>query len=199
MSRCPSAPKRASPADCRDAGRPFPPCRRNTTRNRGATLRPGRTTDLCGRVLAEGGRTCDQAGRGSREARTCFHHALSAIRASDLAQRWRALLGRETVLYFQGERAAQHADIAALLELAEIAGDDTWRGQARRGGHATPPPRPITERKRPHGRGDRGRTSGTTWRWKWKRGRTRSQPCCGWESMRSSRRPSGRRLTRRSG
>ena len=58
------------------------------------------------------------------EARTFFTRALEVIEPVDLERRWRALLGREKVLHYRGERAPQREDIAALLALAEALGDD---------------------------------------------------------------------------
>jgi predicted ATPase/DNA-binding SARP family transcriptional activator len=67
----------------------------------------------------------------TREAKIFFDHALARIRPQDDEQRWRALWGRETALFFRGERAAQRADIAAMLDLAETSADDRRRAQAQ--------------------------------------------------------------------
>jgi len=64
------------------------------------------------------------------EARTFFDRALALIAPEDHARRWRALLGRETVLHTQGDLEAQARDLKALLELAETFDDDTRRAQA---------------------------------------------------------------------
>jgi len=66
----------------------------------------------------------------TREARIFFDRALARIGPRDDEQRWRALGGRETALFFRGEREAQRADIAAMLELAETRDDDRRRAQA---------------------------------------------------------------------
>lgn len=65
------------------------------------------------------------------EARTFFDRVIEWIEPEDSERRWQALLGRETALFFRGERAAQKADVDALLELAEITNDDTRRAQAQ--------------------------------------------------------------------
>ncbi len=64
------------------------------------------------------------------EARIFFDRALERIAAEDHERRWRSLSGREAIFNLREERAAQYADILALLELAEILDDDTRRAQA---------------------------------------------------------------------
>ncbi len=64
------------------------------------------------------------------EARTFFDRALEGIEPADHERRWQALSGRETVLSLREERDVQKKDIEALLELAEVIGDDTRRAQA---------------------------------------------------------------------
>jgi hypothetical protein len=61
------------------------------------------------------------------EARTFFDRALEGIAPEDREQRWQVLQRREVVLDFRGEREAQGADLAALLELAEAFDDNTRR------------------------------------------------------------------------
>ncbi len=65
------------------------------------------------------------------EAFVFFDRALGAIEPEDRERCWRALWGRETVLFFRGERLAQKADIEALLALAECLDDDAHRAQAQ--------------------------------------------------------------------
>lgn len=65
----------------------------------------------------------------TQEARAFFDHALDGINPLDHERHWRALGGREQVLDTRGERAAQEADLTALLELAEVFDDDTRRSQ----------------------------------------------------------------------
>ena len=64
------------------------------------------------------------------EARHFFTAALDAIEPGDEERRWQALCGRETALYYRGERLTQKADLDALLALAEQLDDDGRRGQA---------------------------------------------------------------------
>ncbi len=64
------------------------------------------------------------------EALTFFDRALSRIVPEDTERRWRALSGREIARFFRGERPAQHADIVAMLDLADQVNEDTWRAQA---------------------------------------------------------------------
>ena len=78
--------------------------------------------------LAAGERATSQG--ATREARTFFDRALELIEPADHAQRWRALWGREAVLHLLGDQAAQQADVAALLALAETMDDDTRRSRA---------------------------------------------------------------------
>ena len=63
------------------------------------------------------------------EAKIFFDRALDAMAPEDGEHRWQALWGRETALFFQGERLAQEADIVALHDLAETLDDDTRRAQ----------------------------------------------------------------------
>jgi len=65
------------------------------------------------------------------EARAFFDRAVECIPPEAGERRWRALLGREAVLCFRGERAAQQADVAALLDMAETFDDDSWRARAQ--------------------------------------------------------------------
>jgi predicted ATPase/DNA-binding SARP family transcriptional activator len=65
------------------------------------------------------------------EARIFYDSALEGIEPGDQERRWRALWGRETALFFRGERPAQKTDIEALLELAEALDDDLRRAQAQ--------------------------------------------------------------------
>ncbi len=65
------------------------------------------------------------------EASIFFDRAIAGIEVADNERRWQALEGRETALCFRGEREAQKADIAALLELAETLADETRRAQAQ--------------------------------------------------------------------
>lgn len=78
--------------------------------------------------LAAGERAAAQG--ATLEARAFFDDALAAVEPADSARRWHALLSREAVLNLREERAAQQADIAALLQLADDSGDDGWRAQA---------------------------------------------------------------------
>ncbi len=64
------------------------------------------------------------------EARRFFDRALELLPPIDRERRWRALLGREAVLHVRGEREAQQADIAGLLELAEELDDSARRAEA---------------------------------------------------------------------
>ncbi len=64
------------------------------------------------------------------EARTFFDHASELVDPSDPERRWRALLGRETVLHMHGDVEPQQQDLTALLDLAEAFDDDTRRAQA---------------------------------------------------------------------
>lgn len=64
------------------------------------------------------------------EARNFYERALKLVEPDDLQRRWQVLLGRESVFNFRGERDAQKADIAALLDLAESLDDDERRAQA---------------------------------------------------------------------
>ncbi len=64
------------------------------------------------------------------EATAFFDRALAHIGPLDGARRWQALLGRETVLFYRGDRAAQQADVTALLDLADALDDDALRAQA---------------------------------------------------------------------
>ncbi|MBI5563750.1 MAG: AAA family ATPase [Chloroflexi bacterium] len=64
------------------------------------------------------------------EASIFFDRALELIEPNDHERRWRAVLGRESVLDLRGERAAQKLDVAALLELAEVLDDNTRQAQA---------------------------------------------------------------------
>jgi len=71
------------------------------------------------------------AGQGAAtEARACFERVLALIEPHDRDRRWRALRGRQAVLFLTGERAAGQADIAALLALAEEADSQAWRAEA---------------------------------------------------------------------
>jgi predicted ATPase/DNA-binding SARP family transcriptional activator len=65
------------------------------------------------------------------EARIFFDRAIDLIGTGKDERLWKALWGRETALYFRGERTAQKEDIGALLALAETFGDDTRRAQAQ--------------------------------------------------------------------
>ncbi len=71
-----------------------------------------------------------QASSALAEARKFFDRALELLPPIDRERRWRALLGREGVLDLRGEREAQHADIAALLELAGDFDEDARRAEA---------------------------------------------------------------------
>lgn len=64
------------------------------------------------------------------EARRFFDRALELLPPVDRERRWRALLGRATVLDLRGERESQKADIEALLELAEAVDDDARKAEA---------------------------------------------------------------------
>ncbi|MBK9710398.1 MAG: AAA family ATPase [Kouleothrix sp.] len=64
------------------------------------------------------------------EARIFFDRALEGIAPEDHERRWRALTGRQATLFLAGERAAEQADIAALLELADAAANQAWRAEA---------------------------------------------------------------------
>ena len=64
------------------------------------------------------------------EARTFFDRALALLEPSDLDQRWRALSGRQAALFLAGDRAAEQADIAALLAIADAAANPAWRAEA---------------------------------------------------------------------
>ncbi len=88
----------------------------------------GRQTQAVDFWLRAGERATAQG--ATLEATTFFDRALEQIAPEDYERRWRALWGRETALYFRGERAAQPADIAALLTVAESLGDDARRAQA---------------------------------------------------------------------
>lgn len=68
---------------------------------------------------------------GLAEARRFFDRALELLPPIDRERRWRALLGRVGVLDLRGERVAQKADVAALLELAEAMDDDARLAEAR--------------------------------------------------------------------
>lgn len=72
------------------------------------------------RAIAQGATT---------EARIFFDNALKLIDRADHDRCWRALCGRETVLDMQGDRAAQEADLTALLNLAETVDDNTRRAK----------------------------------------------------------------------
>lgn len=63
------------------------------------------------------------------EARIFFDRAVESVEPGDRERRWQALWGREEVLDLRGERSAQEADLAALLDLAEAFDDDTRRAQ----------------------------------------------------------------------
>lgn len=65
----------------------------------------------------------------TREAKTFFDRALASIGPHEHDRRWRALIGREKVLDFQGERAAQKADIAALSSLADETHNPVWQAE----------------------------------------------------------------------
>ncbi|HNB50620.1 MAG TPA: hypothetical protein PK530_01685, partial [Anaerolineales bacterium] len=64
------------------------------------------------------------------EARNFYERALKLVEPGDLQRRWQVLLGRESVFNFRGERDAQKAEIAALLDLADSLDDDERRAQA---------------------------------------------------------------------
>jgi predicted ATPase len=64
------------------------------------------------------------------EAKIFFDRALDALPPDDYEPRWQALAGRETALFFQGERVAQEADIVALRTLAETHHDAPRQAQA---------------------------------------------------------------------
>jgi predicted ATPase/DNA-binding SARP family transcriptional activator/class 3 adenylate cyclase len=61
------------------------------------------------------------------EAQTFFERSLERIAAQDYERHWRARQGRERVLNVRGERAAQEAELKALLEVAEALDDDIKR------------------------------------------------------------------------
>ena len=61
------------------------------------------------------------------EAKKFFERALKLIEPDNLQSLWQALLGREAVLNFRGEREVQKADIDALFRLAETHDNDEWR------------------------------------------------------------------------
>ena len=65
-----------------------------------------------------------------QEARTFFNHALAAIAPDDCERRWRGLQGRQTVFDLLEDRAAQRADIEALLALARTCNDDVRLAEA---------------------------------------------------------------------
>jgi class 3 adenylate cyclase/tetratricopeptide (TPR) repeat protein len=65
-----------------------------------------------------------------REARAYFERALGLLPPVAQEARWRALLGREAALDRLGDRAAQQADVQALLALAENLDDDARRAEA---------------------------------------------------------------------
>lgn len=64
------------------------------------------------------------------EVKTFFDRALELIGPRDHDRRWRALTGREAVLFLAGERAAEQADIAAMLDLASESNNLAWRAEA---------------------------------------------------------------------
>ncbi|MGB8644848.1 MAG: AAA family ATPase, partial [Anaerolineae bacterium] len=68
-----------------------------------------------------------QAASALTEAKHFFDRALERLPEQDLASRWRVLQGREVVLNLRGERAAQKADLDALLALADRLNDDNRR------------------------------------------------------------------------
>jgi tetratricopeptide (TPR) repeat protein len=65
-----------------------------------------------------------------REARGYFDRALRLLPPVAREARWQALLGREAALDRLGDRAAQEADLQALLALAEEMDDDSRRAEA---------------------------------------------------------------------
>ena len=66
----------------------------------------------------------------TQEAGSFYDRAIHGIEPRNHEQMWRALMGRETVLFYQGKRTEQKADIEALLHLAEEMGDAERRAQA---------------------------------------------------------------------
>lgn len=66
----------------------------------------------------------------AREGRQFFDRVLELAHPDERETRWRALKGREAALGRLGERARQQADLAALLELAELCDDDSRRAYA---------------------------------------------------------------------
>lgn len=66
----------------------------------------------------------------NQEACAFFTRALAALEPQDHERRWRATAAREAALFLIGDRAAQQADIEALLALATEAGRPLWRAEA---------------------------------------------------------------------
>lgn len=64
------------------------------------------------------------------EARKFFDRTLELLPPIERELQWRALVGREAALGRLGERELQHADICALVELAQTFDDDECRAQA---------------------------------------------------------------------
>jgi len=66
-----------------------------------------------------------------QEARTFFDRALALVDPEDRDRRWRALAGRQRVLFLAGERVADQADIAAMQDLADESNSQAWRAEAQ--------------------------------------------------------------------
>lgn len=77
--------------------------------------------------LQAGKRTTAQG--ALQEARAFFERALAEIEPDDHERRWHALRGRQAVFFLSGQRAAEQADLATMLALAQERGRPEWRAE----------------------------------------------------------------------